>query len=101
MKNHKLSIHIIISIAICVFLLLKVVLQKTSIFNLIINAIYSLGEDTISTGVIGGSDGPTTIFISSPSNCIYVLSIIEFIGIAYVLFILITCYQVMNQKDKK
>ena len=99
MKKHKLSKHIIISIVISALLLLKIILQQTSILGQIISMTYGFGQEAGSIGIIGDSDGPTTVFLSSPLKYLFVLPVLDILGIIYVLIILILCYRILI-KDK-
>ena len=101
MNKHKISIHILISIILCVLLLLKYIMQMTSIIYPLLSVIPGIGQEARSIGIIGGADGPTAVFLSSPFKYLFLLPVIEFIGIIYVFIVLFLCYRIIKKENMK
>ena len=92
MKNRKISTSILVSILISTLLVLKYLIQVTLFLFPLCSAIFGIGQEACSVGIIGGADGPTTVFLSSPYRYIFLMPALEFLGIIFILITLLQCH---------
>ena len=96
MKKRKVSIPILMGIIICSLLALKYIIRGVlSVFPLL--SIPCEGASSI--GIIGGADGPTAIFLSCPFKFLTFMPVLEFLGILYLLILLIVYYRKYKKEN--
>ena len=88
MKKRKKSASILAGIIICGLLAFKSLINAGL---LIISCLPASGRSAASIGIIGGADGPTAVFLSSPMKFLFLPPVLELFGLVFILFLLIRC----------
>ena len=70
----------------------------TSLLYPFLSALSGTWREAGSIGIIGGADGPTAIFLSSPLRYLFLLPVFEIIGILFIMIVLIYCYRTIKNK---
>lgn len=95
-KKHYIPLLVGISISILftttfLLVLVQITLQLVSLFM----------NTPSSVELIGGADGPSTIYVSSPLGVplFYPIIILGFLGMLYISILLILCYRKNNKRE--
>jgi Na+-transporting methylmalonyl-CoA/oxaloacetate decarboxylase beta subunit len=96
MRNRKSTIHIGIGILISAILASKHIIRASLLIAPVLNI---FDHEVASIGLIGGADGPVSVFVSSPLGAFLIMPFIEFIGMIYILVLLIQYYRKSRKEN--